>query len=120
MTCNRMPASTYEFVFRENFAGSENLTTAMRKKFGKQVNEATDIIKGVQYDLREKWVYDREKKRMKSRCALIDHWSPNCRTASRANRKPYRWKDEPYGHVQDEKLMDDSVLMVRTAKLAMI
>ena len=120
ITCNRAPASTYEFVFRENFAGSEHLTTAMRKSFGKQVDEATDIIKGAQYDLREKWVYEREKKRMKSRCTLIDHWSPNCRTASRANRKPYRWKDEPYGHVQDEKLMDDSVLMVRTAKLAMI
>jgi hypothetical protein len=32
VTCNRMPASSYEFIFRENFAGSEHLTTAMRKR----------------------------------------------------------------------------------------
>jgi len=118
--CNRQPASSYDYLFREGMAGSENLTAAMRKIFGKRVEEASDIIKGPQHDIRQKWVYEREKKRAKARTTLIDHWSPNCRTASRANRKPYRWKDEPYGHVQDDKLMDDSVIMVRVAKLAII
>ena len=92
----------------------------MKQKFGAKVEEATDIIKGPQHDMREKWVYEREKKRIKSRCTMIDHWSPNCRTASRANRQPMRWKDEPYGHTQEDKLLEDSVIMVRTARLAMM
>ena len=110
----RLPLSKYEFVFREAFAGSEHLTKAMKQRFGAKVEEATDIIKGPQHDMREKWVYEREKKRIKSRCTMIDHWSPNCRTASRANRQPMRWKDEPYGHTQEDKLLEDSVIMVRT------
>ena len=102
-------------------AGTEHLTKAMTSKFGsKLIAPATDILKGMQFDMRSKIVYEREKKRMKSRECLIDHWSPNCRTASRANRYPLRWKDEPYGHEQVPKLMDDSVIMVRVAKLAMI
>jgi hypothetical protein len=102
-------------------AGSEHLTEAFVKKFGRKlVEEASDIIKGPDHDMRSKWVYEREKKRAKSRECLIDHWSPNCRTASHSNRKPLRWKDEPYGHVQEQKLLDDSVIMVRVAKLAMI
>ena len=118
VSCNRVRQSEYEFVFREAFAGSEHLTKAMKTKFGRRVEEATDIIKGPQHDMREKWVYEREKKRVKSRCTMIDHWSPNCRTASRANRQPLRWKDEPYGHTQEDKLLEDSVIMVRTARLA--
>ena len=121
VTCNRLPRSEYTYLFREGMAGSEHLTQAMQRKFGKNaIEEASDIIKGPDHDLRTKWVYEREKKRVKSRQCLIDHWSPNCRTASRANRQPLRWKDEPYGHVQIPKLMDDSVLMVRVAKLALM
>ena len=77
-------------------AGSEHLTQAMCKTFGPNlIAPATDILKGMQFDLRSKFVYEREKKRVKSRECLIDHWSPNCRTASRANRTPLRWKDVP-------------------------
>ena len=70
--CNRQPASSYDYLFREGMAGSENLTTAMRKIFGKRVEEASDIIKGPQHDIRQKWVYEREKKRAKARTTLID------------------------------------------------
>jgi len=121
ITCNRKPAKEYTFLFREGMAGSEHLTKAMVKRFGAGLIETTsDILKGPQHDMREKWVYEREKKRAKSRECLIDHWSPNCRTASHANRKPLRWKDEPYGHEQNPKLLDDSLIMVRVGKLAMI
>ena len=82
VSCNRKSLKEYSFLFREGFAGSENLTKAMKKKFGNQiVEEATDILKGKQYDMREKWVYEQEKKRIKARTTMIDHWSPNCRTA---------------------------------------
>jgi hypothetical protein len=115
-----MPKQSYDYVFREGMAGSENLTSAKKKRFGKQVEEASEILKGPQHDMREKWVYEREKKRVKSRCTMIDHWSPNCQTASKADRNPKRWKNAPYGVTQDKNLMDDSVIMVRCAKLAMM
>ena len=49
----------------------------------------------------------------------MDHWSPPCTTNTSASRKPRRWKDEPYGRTQDADLMQDSVVQVRVAKLAM-
>ena len=45
---------------------------------------------------------------------------PNCRIASWAIRKPFWRKDEPYKHMQDDKLIEDSVIMVRVAKSAII
>jgi hypothetical protein len=91
----------------------------MQKVFGKsKVEEGLDIRKGLHYDLRNKKVYEAEKKRAKSRCTFLDHWSPPCTTNTRANRSRIRrWKDESYGRCQDADLMQDTVVQVRVENL---
>ena len=117
--CNRKPKKEYKYFFRETFCGSENLTRACIERLGKKkVEEGLDILKGEHHDMLDKRVYDREKVRIKDRECYLEHFSPNCRTCSKASRNPRRWKDEPYGRVQDEDLMNDSKLMVRARKLA--
>ena len=84
------------------------------------VGEGVDYLKGPQCDLRIKQGYEREKKRIKERTTYLDHWGPPCTTNTHASRNPRRWKDEPYGRVQDADLMQDSVVQVRVGKLAMM
>ena len=57
-------------------ARSEDLTKVMRKVFGNRVEEVSDIRKGLQHDIRQKRVYEREKKWAKARTTWIDPWSP--------------------------------------------
>ena len=57
-------------------ARSEDLTKEMRKVFGNRVEEVSDIRKGLQHDIRQKRVYEREKKWAKARTTWIDPWSP--------------------------------------------
>ena len=119
ITCNRKRRDEYEFYFREGCSGSEVLTRTMRHVFGSdKVEEGLVIRKGLHYDLRNKKVYETEKKRVKSRSTFFDHWSPPCTTNTKANRgRIRRWKDEPYGRCQDADLMQDSVVQVRVENL---
>jgi len=72
ITCNRKRRDEYEFYFREGCSGSEVLTRTMQRVFGNdKVEEGLDIRKGLHYDLRNKKVYEVEKKRVKSRFLTI-------------------------------------------------
>ena len=117
----------YQFLFRENLAGSTNLTKAVRRALGpKRVAPPEDVAFGACFDLLQDKVYDRKKKEAKQRDCFLSHYSPVCRTFSCAQAQyNQRTMERPYGDPElkgpiRDTVIQDSKLAVRCAQLCKI
>ena len=122
--CNRLPKGVedYDFLFRENYAGSRRLTDAMIKELGKnRVDAPLDIKFSPDHDITQKWVYERRKKEAKARRVLYSHYSPKCSSFSKAQRSHMeRSADAPYGIGARDTVVHDNVMFLRTVALCTI
>ena len=126
--CNRRWHKLYEYqyLFRENCAGSARLTVAMKEALGaKRVAPPEDLPYSPARDILNDKVYERKKKEAKDRVCFANHYAPRCATFTYAQAQyQQRSMDAPYGDPSKEVLRDsvitDSKLAVQIAALCRI
>jgi hypothetical protein len=111
---NRLLPCDYPNLFKEHFAGSEQITKAMRHALKTKVAVAGDICKGKEHDLLDKNVYQRMKSSVKARDTMYEHFAPPCTDFNVARRPAVRSKEYPRGLVQTDHILDNTTLALRS------
>ena len=99
--CNRKwhKLDEYLYLFRENCAGSANLTAAMKAALGaRRVAPPEDLLYSPTHDILNDKVYERKKKEAKDRVCFANQDAPRCATFTYAQAQyQQRSMDAPYG-----------------------